>query len=134
MRLRPRVLAVALILLTLMLPVVRAQRPASAPSPASAWPQFRGNAHLTGAATSVLPAALTLQWTYDVGESIESSAAIADGVVYVGSTSGDLVALDLGVRRPALEVRDQQLDWRVFPGRSRTASSSSGTMKARFTR
>jgi outer membrane protein assembly factor BamB len=38
---------------------------------------------------------LELAWIYEAGESIESSAAIVDGVVYVGSQSGELLALEL---------------------------------------
>ena len=38
---------------------------------------------------------LKLLWTYDAGESIESSAAIAGQTVYVGVQSADLVAIDL---------------------------------------
>ena len=34
-------------------------------------------------------------WTYEAGDVIDSSAAIADGVVYVGGGNGDLLALDL---------------------------------------
>src|SRR5271157_343958 len=48
------------------------------------WPQFRGNPQLTGVATGSVPANLKLLWTYDAGESIESSAAISGGTVYVG--------------------------------------------------
>src|SRR5258705_3297436 len=59
------------------------------------WPQFRANARLTGIAASEVPAALSLKWTYQAGETIESSAAIADGIVYVGAGSGDLLAIDL---------------------------------------
>ena len=44
------------------------------------WPQFRGNARLTGIG-SELPATLSLKWTYEGGESFESSPAIVDGVV-----------------------------------------------------
>src|SRR5262249_15357636 len=58
------------------------------------WPQFRGNPHMTGVA-SELPATLSLKWTYQAGETIESSAAIADGVVFVGAGDGDLLAIDL---------------------------------------
>jgi outer membrane protein assembly factor BamB len=63
--------------------------------PENAWPQFRGNAQLTGLAVASLPSPLKLLWTYDAGDSIESSAAILDGAVYVGSESADLAALDL---------------------------------------
>ncbi|MPZ18132.1 MAG: PQQ-binding-like beta-propeller repeat protein [Luteitalea sp.] len=58
------------------------------------WAQFRGSPELTGTA-SELPPALELLWTTDVGESVESSAAIVDGTVYVGAQPGVLVALDL---------------------------------------
>src|SRR5205814_10015086 len=69
--------------------------PASAQPPAPSWPQFRGNAQLTGVAATAPPATLSLKWTYDAGDAIESSAALAHGAVYVGSTNGDLIALDL---------------------------------------
>ena len=59
------------------------------------WRQFRGNPQLTGVAPSAPPLTLTLLWTYDTGDIIESSAAIAGGVVYAGAGNGDLVALDL---------------------------------------
>ena len=49
------------------------------------WPQFRGNPSLTGIATSAVPKTLKLLWTFEAGDSIESSAAIVDGTVYVGS-------------------------------------------------
>ena len=62
---------------------------------AADWPQFRGNPQLTGVASSTLPPALKVMWTFDAGDAIESSAAIADGTVYVGSAAGELVALDL---------------------------------------
>src|SRR5919108_131172 len=67
----------------------------SAQTPTANWPQFRGNAQLTGVAATTLPDQLQLRWTYQAGESIESSAAIADGVVYVGSADGMLHAVDL---------------------------------------
>ena len=67
----------------------------SAQTPATNWSQFRGDPRLTGVTTSVPPAALTVRWTYDAGDAIESSAAIVDGGVYVGSSKGELLALDL---------------------------------------
>ncbi len=62
---------------------------------ADSWPQFRANQNLTGVAASAVPDNLKLMWTYDAGESIESSAAIADGTVYVGASTGDLLAVDI---------------------------------------
>jgi outer membrane protein assembly factor BamB len=64
-------------------------------SAADEWPQFRGNPQLTGVTAAALPATLKLLWTYEAGESIESSAAISGGTVYVGSQSADLIAIDL---------------------------------------
>ena len=71
---------------------LRAQTP---PSSKDDWPQFRGNPQLTGVAASFLPATLKLVWTYEAGDSIESSAAIVAGVVYVGSMAAGLISLDL---------------------------------------
>ena len=73
-----------------------AQWPAGATAaPPDDWPQFRGNSALTGVARSTLPDKPRLLWTYEAGESVESSAAIAGGTVYVGSQPGALLALDL---------------------------------------
>ena len=44
------------------------------------WPQFRGNPRLTGIAASPAPKPpLKVLWTWEAGDSIESSAAVADG-------------------------------------------------------
>jgi outer membrane protein assembly factor BamB len=67
----------------------------SAQTQSGNWSQFRGNARLTGVAESAPPPTLSLRWTYDAGEAIDSSPAIADGAVYLGSANGDLLALDL---------------------------------------
>lgn len=69
-----------------------AQAPLAAP--ATEWRQFRGTPRLAGASSATLPATLKLLWTYDAGDVIDSSAAIVDGVVYVGGGNGDLLALD----------------------------------------
>ena len=65
------------------------------PRVAESWPQFRGNPALTGVTESAVPASLKVAWTFEAGEPIESSAAIAEGVVYVGAQSAELLALDL---------------------------------------
>src|SRR6058998_4345521 len=59
------------------------------------WPMFRGGVKLCGIAETKLPETLQLRWTYQAKESIESSAAIVDGVVYVGSSDGTLHAVDM---------------------------------------
>src|SRR4051794_27983616 len=61
----------------------------------SDWSQFRGNARLTGIAASDVPANPSLKWTYEGGESFESSPAIADGVVYAAAGNGEILAIDL---------------------------------------
>ena len=74
---------------------------------ADEWPQFRGNPQLTGVATGAVPATLKLLWTYDAGEGIQSSAAIADGTVYVGVESADLLAIDLATGKLRWKYRGQ---------------------------
>ena len=73
----------------------RPGRSLSSRPPQADWLQFRGNPLLTGVAGGAPSKALTLRWTYEAGEPIDSSAAIADGTVYVGVGSGDLIAVDL---------------------------------------
>ena len=64
-------------------------------TPADNWSQFRGNQALTGVSQSSVPQTLKQLWTYEAGDSIESSAAIVGGTVFVGSQKGELVALNL---------------------------------------
>src|SRR4030095_11611229 len=64
-------------------------------APADNWSQFRGNPRLTGVSESRVPAELKQLWTYEAGDSIESSAAIVGGTVFVGSQKGELVSLNL---------------------------------------
>jgi len=90
------------------------------------WAHFRGNAELTGVSPSKLPDGLKLLWTYEAGESIESSPAIVSGTVYVGAQPGDLVAVDLetGKERWKAHLSDEGIgesspavqDSRVFIG------------------
>lgn len=62
---------------------------------ADVWPQFRGNYNMTGVSPTTIPAELKLLWTYEAGDIIESSAALADGTAYVGTGKGELIAVDL---------------------------------------
>ena len=59
------------------------------------WPIFRGNPLQTGIATSSLPEKLDVLWKVQAKDGIESTAAIVDKIVYVGSFDGFLYALDL---------------------------------------
>ena len=72
----------------------------SAQAPSGGWPQFRGSSALLGTTEATLPPTLKLLWTYEAGDSIESSAAIADGVVYVGAQTGELHAVNLSDGSP----------------------------------
>jgi outer membrane protein assembly factor BamB len=63
--------------------------------PVSNWPMFRGNPQLTGVANGALSESLELLWKFHAGDVVTSSAAIVDGVVYIGSDPGILYALDL---------------------------------------
>ncbi len=64
-------------------------------APGNNWSQFRGNHQLTGVSLSNVPSSLKQLWTYEAGDSIESSAAIVGGTIFVGSHKGELVALNL---------------------------------------
>ena len=64
-------------------------------APADAWTQFRGTENLSGISASSIPDNPQLLWSYEASESIDSSAAIANGTVFVGTYAGELVALDL---------------------------------------
>lgn len=60
------------------------------------WPMFRGNSLSTGVARTELPQELVELWKFEVPNgSFESTAAIVDGVVYLGDFNGNLLALDL---------------------------------------
>ena len=64
-------------------------------APADNWSQFRGNLSLTGVSQSNVPQTLRHLWTYEAGDTVESSAAIVGGTVFVGSQKGELSALNL---------------------------------------
>src|SRR5438093_924095 len=74
--------------------------PAGSQAAAPGWPQFRGNPSLTGVAGETLRPPLALAWSFEAGETVESSAAIADDTVYVGAQPGALHALDLRTGKP----------------------------------
>jgi eukaryotic-like serine/threonine-protein kinase len=59
------------------------------------WPMFRGSPSLTGVIDVELPKPLKLGWEFRARDSIESSAAISGGLVYVGSMDSSLYAVDL---------------------------------------
>lgn len=65
-------------------------------SPGANWSMFRGDPLGTGRSQSKLPEKLELLWTFKVPKgAFESTAAIVDGVVYIGDLDGKVYALDL---------------------------------------
>ena len=60
-----------------------------------AWPMHRGGPSLIGQAPGEISDSVELVWTFDTGEPVASSAAIANGRVFVGSNSGRIHALEL---------------------------------------
>lgn len=71
--------------------------PASAATAAAgAWPLWRGDTQHAGVAAAGLPDRLEVVWKREFTEPIGSTAAIVNGVAYVGCDDGKLRALRLG--------------------------------------
>ena len=83
-------------------------------SPADRWVQFRGAPSLTGVSATTIAPAPKLAWAWEGGEAFDSSAAIVDGVVYVGTATGELIAVGLS---------DGKLRWRYKAGEAIGESS-----------
>ena len=69
------------------------------------WPLFRGNPEQTGAATSALPDKLKIKWQFKAKDGIEGTAAIAGGVVFIGSFDSHLYAIDLKTGAPKWKTK-----------------------------
>ena len=80
--------------------LVLAQTGTNSSAAADKWSQFRGTPALSGVSTAAIPDTLELLWTFDAGESIDSSASIVDSTVYVGTYLGELIAVDLDTGEP----------------------------------
>ena len=61
---------------------------------ASDWPMFHHDARHTGATDERIPDDLGLLWSYETEGSVQSSPAIADGKVFVGSNDGKIYCVD----------------------------------------
>lgn len=59
------------------------------------WPVDRGNAGATGATSQTLPENLVVKWRYDAAESVDTTAVVADGRVFIGDIDGTLHAVSL---------------------------------------
>jgi outer membrane protein assembly factor BamB len=85
------------------------------------WPVFRGNALQTGVAISELPDQLAVLWTFKA-KSFEGTAAIGNGVVFVGCQDEFVYAVNLA---------DGTLKWKYktsFPAVPQLSASTVGLM------
>jgi len=64
--------------------------------PIPGWDGFQGNRARTGFTTARDRAALTLQWTAELGDESASSPVVQDNVAYLSSDGSLLTAVDLG--------------------------------------
>jgi eukaryotic-like serine/threonine-protein kinase len=98
---------------------------AASPGPTSdAWPMFRGGPALLGVAPGRLPDKPGLLWSFKTAGPVQSSAAIVEGRVFVGSGDSNLYALNLADGRKlwsfktggAVDSSPLVLGGRVFAG------------------
>ena len=68
---------------------------ASANSDNDDWPMFHHDSSLTGYTMYDGPDTSDIAWSLDTEEEIRSSPAIVDGVLYVGTLAGNLIAVDV---------------------------------------
>ena len=71
------------------------------------WPTFRHDPEHTGYTDEKGPKHADLRWSYQTGELVTSSPAVADGRVYVGSVDGYVYCLN---------AADGSLAWRYKTG------------------
>ena len=76
---------------------------------AEGWPSFRGNSNLTGVASGHLPDSLSVLWSFEIDDPIESTATVDDKSVYFGGLDSKVYALDwmTGDVRWVLELGDE---------------------------
>ncbi len=61
----------------------------------SPWPMSHQNAQHTGLSPFPGPTAPVLKWAFQTSGQVEAAPAIGNGIIYVGSTDGNLYALNL---------------------------------------
>jgi outer membrane protein assembly factor BamB len=82
----------------------------AAAASAADWPTFRGNPAQNGIAADTLPDRLDIRWQVKLGSDpgssvIESTAAIVNGVAYVGAFDDHLHAFDLATGQEKWKVK-----------------------------
>ena len=91
---------------------------AAVSAPAFAQQTFHGDNARTGVYRSPGPTqAPAVQWTFKAAGPIVTSPAVADGVVYIGSLSGHLYAIDQADRQGEVELQVEHADRVVAGGR-----------------
>ncbi|MBI5217760.1 MAG: PQQ-binding-like beta-propeller repeat protein [Bacteroidia bacterium] len=58
------------------------------------WPIYRGDNSLTGNTQCKIPEGMKILWSYKTGGEIKSSPVISDNTIFIGSTDGNLYALN----------------------------------------
>jgi outer membrane protein assembly factor BamB len=59
------------------------------------WPMFHGEPNLAGRCQNELPDLLSVIWKFQTGDEVKSSPAIDEAIVYIGSSDGNVYAIDL---------------------------------------
>ena len=75
-------------------PIVPLVNSGNSGSASNDWPMFHADSSHSGVATSNPVLTPTLIWKYTAGNSIASSPAVSNGVVYIGSDDKNLYALN----------------------------------------
>lgn len=70
-------------------------------------PMFRGGPAHEGVYASASPTLRTLAWKFKTGGRVLASPAVVDGSVYVGSSDGEVLALDASTGTPRWRFRTQ---------------------------
>jgi hypothetical protein len=77
-----------------MLPLAFKVQPVAAAGPVDWWPMFHHDLNHTGYSTSKAPNTNNTIWSYTTDGPVESSPAVADGKVYVGSLDNKTYCLN----------------------------------------
>ncbi len=78
------------------------------------WPIYRGDSNLSGNTDSDLSDSLKLKWSFQTGSDILASPVIGYGKIFIGSTDGNIYALD---------IEDGSLVWKFDSGDEIEASA-----------
>ncbi|MBI3880024.1 MAG: PQQ-binding-like beta-propeller repeat protein [Verrucomicrobia bacterium] len=103
----PLLIAALLTGFSLNVPAADKSQPAGPVATENSWPMFRGNPSLTGVAPGKLADKLSLLWTFKTGGPTKSSAAIADGKVFIGGDDQKVYALDFATGTKVWEFKTE---------------------------